>query len=255
MLHRLEPKQNTAAVQIRFLNPDNVTDPLLVEHLRGWLNKQEQSRLARFIRPADRHQFLVSHALVRRLLGEHLDCSPHEVQFGTTARNKPQVTHPRCTPAVHFNLSHTHGLTVVAVSTAPIGVDAEWLDRQTPAQDLAARYFTANELSDIKGRCSVDSQRRFLTYWTLKEAFLKAEGWGIVDRLDGFEFELAPNAQWPPAHIRLRVRHALSFPTRPWRFYQWHIQPGHLVSLAACARQTQEMMPDMGQWHEHDWAI
>jgi 4'-phosphopantetheinyl transferase len=254
MLQTLDPKPNANAVQIRYLNPDGVTDPSLVQQLRSWLDRDEQARLARFVRPVDQHQFLVSHALLRRLLSQSLGCTPQEIAFGTTGRQKPILTHPRPDKALHFNLSHTRGMTVVAMSDSPLGVDTEWLDRQAPAENLAARYFTPTEVSDIQNQAPTHIQRRFLSYWTLKEAFLKAEGWGIVESLDGFEFELSAHPQWPPPRIRLRVRHALSFPTRPWRFYQWHLKPDHLVSLAVCAHATQSAPPDIRAWHDNDWA-
>jgi len=255
------PVAPASAIEIRYLDPASVSCPDLLQTMHGWLDPTEQDRFKRFVRPADQHQFLVSHALLRCVLGQRLGCAPRKVRFSYTERNKPVIDlrggqalgQPLDEPPLHFNLSHTQNMAVVALAQAPVGVDTEWLGRCAPAHDLAARYFTPAECRDIQNRSPEQSQRHFLGYWTLKEAFLKAEGWGIVDRLDSFEFELSPHTAWPPARIRLRVRQALSLPTRPWRFYQWHIEPDHLVSLAACARQTQHQTPDIRCWQAHEW--
>lgn len=238
-------------IQVRHLNPDDVHQSDLTARLRSWLDESEIGRLQRFVREEDQHSFLVSHGLKRCMLARHLDCDPSELKFGTTGRNKPVILEPRIAHPLHFNLSHTQGLTVMAISREPIGVDAEGLDRQTPGTDLAARYFTPAEQADIA--LAPETNQRFLTYWTLKEAYLKAEGWGIVDRLDGFEFELSPPTQWPPTRIRLRVRGGIHCPTRAWQFYQWQVAPHHLVSLAACARQALETAVDIAPWANDDW--
>ena len=238
-------------IQVRHLNPDDVHQPDLIAQLRSWLDESEIARLQRFVKEEDRHRFLVSHALKRCILAKHLDCDPKELTFGTTGRNKPVILKPQRAHPLHFNLSHTRGLTVVAVSREPIGVDTESLARKAPSTELATRYFTTAEQADIA--LAPETNQRFFTYWTLKEAYLKAEGWGIVDRLDGFEFELSPPTQWPPARIRLRVREGVHCPTRAWQFYQWQVAPHHLVSLAACARQALETAVDIAPWTHDDW--
>lgn len=253
MLQTPKPTSEVTPVKVHYLKPEDVSDAALLKRLQGWLDDDERARLQRFVRPVDQQRFLVSHGLLRLILSKRLDCLPKQIRFGTTGRHKPVVIEPRQQPALHFNLSHTQAMVVVAVSASPVGVDVEWLARPIAGESLAARYFTLREFSDIQSQDSAHVQQQFMTYWTLKEAFLKAEGWGIVDRLDGFEFEISPKAHWPASNIRLRVRHALSFPTRPWRFYQWHVAPDHLISLAVCARQAAATEPDIRPWDPAQW--
>ena len=249
------PAKQDAMIAVHHVIPEDVRDPELIKRLQSWLDDQELSRWRRFVRPQDQHRFLVSHALMRAVLGQALGCHPKRLQFTTTGRDKPVVLAPAAGAPIHFNLSHTEGLTAMAVSWAPVGIDTEWLKRQVAGQDLAKRYFTASELADIATDPVPDGHHRFLSYWTLKEAFLKAEGWGIVDRLDGFEFELSPKDQWPPQHIELRVHNTASMPTRQWRFYQWQVTPDHVLSLAACAQQAQHTTVNLAAWGYHDWAL
>src|SRR3712207_8686041 len=52
----------------------------------------------------------------------------------------------------HFNLSHSHGLVVCAVSrTCPLGVDIEDAGRSLEYLDLAERYFAPAEVAYLRG--------------------------------------------------------------------------------------------------------
>lgn len=80
-------------------------------------------------------------------------------EIARTAGGKPYF--PQY-PHVHFNLSHSHGAAVCALSGAPVGVDVEVL--RTPPQRLAA------------GMGAED----FFRLWTAKEATVKLLGLGIA---------------------------------------------------------------------------
>lgn len=239
-------------VQIHYLDPKAVTDKTLLARMASWLDETERNRLGRFLSPTHRHAFLVSHALLRKVLANTLGCPPREICFALTGRGKPVLSLPKVSTPLHFNLTHTHGMAVVAIGTAPLGVDAEWLGRFSDGYELARRYFTAHEVDDIRNQPIDLQQQRFLTYWTLKEAFLKAQGWGIVDSLHGFEFELSSNEPIRPQRIRLRIQDASLTPTHPWRFHHWQIGHEHLVSLAVSARlETGRIAPQ--PWMQAHW--
>lgn len=242
-----------STVLVRYIDPNTVKDARLIERMMSWLDKTEIARLARFVYEEHRHAFLVSHALTRKMLANSLDCSPQDIRFELTGRNKPVLAAPFSANSLHFNLSHTQGLAVVALAAKPLGIDTEWLGRKTVGPELALRYFTEMEQADILRQPESQQQHRFLTYWTLKEAFLKAQSWGIVDSLNGFEFELSPANQRLPDRIRLRIRHANLTPTHPWRFHHWQVTPEHLVSLAVSARLSPVNKIAISAWSPQDW--
>lgn len=241
-----------STVQIRYLDPSEVTDPELMDNMQTWLDDTEKVRLERFATPALRHSFLVSHALTRKMLANALDCAPQKIAYGFTGRQKPILALPEQAKALHFNLAHTSGLTVVAIANEPVGVDVESLTRKSAASDLARRYFSEREQADIQNQPVNLQQERFLTYWTLKEAFLKAQAWGIVDGLDGFEFELSTHGD-VAGRIRMRIRNAKLTPTHPWRFHHWKVLPAHLISLAVSARLPNKFSIKPTPWTEADW--
>ena len=86
----------------------------------------------------------------------------------------------------YFNVSHKHLWAVIAVSKrGDIGVDIESVGLYRPK--MAERYFTPNEvrwLNDIRD----ENKRRYEFYkmWTMKEAYGKMTGGGLMD---GLEFD------------------------------------------------------------------
>jgi len=240
--------QTQSVVTLRYVDPQTVTDADQLALWHTWLDAQERARMQRFVQARHRQDFLVSHALTRAVLADALGCAPSDIVYGTTGRNKPVIAHPFVTEPIHFNLAHTDGLAMVAVSSAPLGVDVEHLHRQVAGAALARRYFTEREYDDIVSQDAAEQQRRFLMYWTLKEAYLKAQAWGIVDDLGGFEFELGRSAEEPA--IRLRVRPAQVSPTEPWRFHHWQPTAHHLASLAVSARLGTQVKLDCQAWSD-----
>ncbi len=244
---------NDSSILIRHIDPKTVTDPALTEAMIGWLDQTERARYQRFNQSEHRHAFLISHALTRKMLANELSCAPAEIRFGVTGRDKPILTAPTPTKPLHFNLTHTRGLAAVALSTEPIGLDIECLARNAPGPELAQRYFTVAEQADIQNQPPAEQKQRFLTYWTLKEAFLKAQAWGIVDSLNGFEFELTPPDHSSAQDIRLRILDAKLSPIQPWRFHHCTIASDHLLSLAFSARLGPAVEIDLRAWSAEDW--
>ena len=69
-------------------------------------------------------------------------------------------------PEVHFNLSHTTGAVLVALSGEPVGVDIEHI---RPVSERAMR-----RLADVT------TERAFFQSWVRREARVKRTGSGIV---------------------------------------------------------------------------
>lgn len=113
----------------------------------------------------------------RRLLAQVLGFSP-TLERGP--HGKPFLA-DRDKPC--FNLSHTRGAVVCAVSDAPCGVDIERADREIrPA--LAKRCFTRREL---EWAAEGPERERLTALWTRKEALLKRDGRGLTVPLQSVE--------------------------------------------------------------------
>lgn len=92
-------------------------------------------------------------------------------------------------PDLHFNLSHSEGFVMCAISDAQVGCDIEYV--RPIDMRLSSRYFHAeeslflNSITDEKERNSA-----FFRLWTLKESFIKASGLGFALPLQQFCMEI-----------------------------------------------------------------
>lgn len=118
-----------------------------------------------------------------------------------------------------FSLSHGGGLAVLAVSDAPVGADAERLDRTADAAHLE-RLLTPEEAQWLQ-----TPGARFSVLWTRKEAVMKATGFGLC---------LAPTA----VDVLAGTVYAADMTL--------HLQTleicGHAVSIASIADETPEVI-------------
>lgn len=78
-------------------------------------------------------------------------------------------------PDIHFNISHSGDLLVCAVSTKPVGIDAEKIGEYS--KKVIERICSSKELEKVLK--SDDRNLEFCRLWTKKEAYLKLLGTGI----------------------------------------------------------------------------
>ncbi len=110
---------------------------------------------------------------LRAILAEHAGCTPDAVVVERETRGKPYLAAPD--PALHFNVTHTEGLALVAVTRiGRIGVDVETLRERRAWRRIAARRFSAREAA------AIDSLEAFLRAWVRKEAVVKLTGEGLA---------------------------------------------------------------------------
>lgn len=204
-------------MKVWWLNPETVAE---TPDLLALLSPEERAQQQRFIPPLKRHEYLVTRALVRTILGEHLGLDPRAVQFTHNRWGRPEV------PNLHFNVTHTEGLIALLVSTQhEVGIDTERTARAPRLLALAPNVFAPKELAALGALPLDDRAHRALTLWTLKESYIKARGMGLALALDGFAFEIG-------AHdIRLEVEPRLNDEGARWQF-QTLTHGEHLISIA-----------------------
>ena len=199
------------------------------------LSEPERARWQRFLVPDARLQYLVTRALVRTTLSKYADVPSTAWAFETNDHGRPHVSPRHGVSDIHFNLSNTRGLVVCAVSrNDEIGIDVETIARDIDVDAVAPTVFAPEELADFRRAASEHRIERFFSYWTLKEAYIKARGMGLSLPLDGFWFEL--DGPSPVLHVSDRCPDA---PER-WRFYRCAPTAGHRMAIATVAPMGDE---------------
>lgn len=170
-------------------SPSSGSGTLLEDQCQSWLTDEERCAATRLKRPSSRNQHIVGRGMVRRLLSRGANCKPNDLVFECSRNGKPSVVAP-LSAIRSFNVSHTEGLVLVALSDCgEIGVDVESLSRRIDIH-LAERYFAKPEIDYIYSWHDFHCRSMaFIKVWTLKESFVKATGLGLSLPLSSFSFE------------------------------------------------------------------
>lgn len=155
----------------------------------------EKARARRFHFDPDRNCYIAARGILRLLLGSYLQRAPASIRFEYTAYDKPFLKTDADQRGLHFNVSHSHGMVLLAFSrSGEIGVDVERIRPEFGGDEVAQRYFSARELAELRGLPAKLRAEAFFLCWTRKEAYVKACGAGLQIPLDSFSVSLTPGA-------------------------------------------------------------
>jgi 4'-phosphopantetheinyl transferase len=155
--------------------------PSLMEELKQALSANEQSRAERFHFERDRVHFILARGLLRKILGNYLKVEPLRLEFCSGPNGKPALAHPSGRSTIHFNLSHSHNLTLYAFSRdREVGIDLEYIRPIDEAEQIAERYFSQQARNALRDLPPDELYKQFFIYWTRMEAYLKARGDGLA---------------------------------------------------------------------------
>lgn len=157
------------------------------------LSPDEKARAERFRFDKHRHRFVVGRGVLRNILGRYLQVDPASLRFDYLTNGKPALTREFARAGIHFNLSHSEDLALVAVTRIGIvGVDVEWVRAIDDVDALVARFFSPRENELFQKVSSSEKPAAFFNLWTRKEALLKATGEGITRSLSLVEVSFLP---------------------------------------------------------------
>jgi 4'-phosphopantetheinyl transferase len=211
---------------------DSISDDDLHLYREKLLSAEERKRELRFHFERHRKQFVITRALVRSVLSRYAALAPAAWEFVASSHGRPQVVQ-EAARHLCFNLSHTAGLVVMAVSAAQdMGVDTENIAVRPAPLDVANSFFSADEVAGLNALPIEQCQQRFFEYWTLKEAWIKARSMGLSIPLDQFSMDLGTEG-------RVSLKTQLVAQPSTWQFFLLAIDDDHLLSV--CAQQEQPL--------------
>jgi len=127
-------------------------------------------------------------------------------------------------------------LVMAFVAQGAVGVDVEYTRRQCRALAVAARYFSASEVADLRGLAADQQRARFFDLWTLKEAYIKACGMGLAIPLGSFSFDFSA------PEIRIAFDERREDRAELWRFWRLPLRDAHQLALAlGCGASPQDI--------------
>ena len=212
-------------VYVTYARPADVEDVEGCGETPLILSEDESRRAERFHFERDRRLFIASRSLVRRTLSRYVDVEPGAFRFGTNEYGRPHVEFPPEGRMLRFSASRTDGLAMCAVAfDRDIGADVERL-RACPL-DVADYAFAPVEARSIRECSESERSERFFTYWTLKESYVKARGFGLSIPLEEFAFHLSRSEQ-----PRLEIDPVLDDQAAGWRFSSLRPTIVHLAAL------------------------
>jgi 4'-phosphopantetheinyl transferase len=209
------------------------------EVLPGILAPDEVERARRFHFDRHRIRFSACRTALRTILARYLQMSPVEIRFRYERNGKPEIADAQNSYSLRFNLSHSSGLAVIAVSSGrAVGVDIEKASPKPDCLEIARRFFSEREYQALSAIGESERQRAFFACWTRKEAFVKAIGEGLSYALPEFSVAVAPDApaaieevtedpnaifRWSLANLQSEDGYVgtLAFEKAPCRIEQW----------------------------------
>jgi 4'-phosphopantetheinyl transferase len=168
-------------------------DQRVLHQFDGTLAPDEKNRAQRFVFQPDRNSYIAARGVLRELLGKYLNRAPGEIEFDYGAQGKPALRNESSERPVQFNVSHSHGMALFAFAVGrQVGVDVELMRPDFAGEKIAERFFSPQEVMELRSLPTAVKDEGFFLCWTRKEAYIKARGEGLQIPLKSFHVSLTP---------------------------------------------------------------
>ncbi len=150
-------------------------------YLTSLLSPEEIIRLSRYSQREDQLRFLAGRGLLRLFIGAHMNTPAERVKFNAGPFGKPFVVPSPGAPALHFNVSHSGKLVLLAFSPMnEVGVDVEEIRGDLDFEPIARHIFPPGEYTGWLRLNPAERLDAFHQAWTRHEAGSKAMGLGFA---------------------------------------------------------------------------
>lgn len=208
------------------------------------LSDAERMKAAQYVNELARAQFLAGRLLLRfAVFSEFCDptaargVNPWRWTTGARADGKPVISGTDVPVGLTFNLSHSRHIVACAVARGrEVGIDVEH-EKCLDFEELVEVWCSPAEAAIISTRHGKARMEMFYTLWTLKEAYLKARGVGLIYPIKDVSFKQ------PTKGSMIRV----SDSNDPSATHQWRCMPltmplGYRGALCWEIRHSREVL-------------
>ena len=151
------------------------------------LSFREKEKALRFHFERDRIRYVLTHGVLRNLIGRYLKIEIDTISFRENKSGKPFLDLPFFAKEknIEFNISHSGNMILIGFRFSKnknqIGIDVEKIKSDFDFELVLDSFFTEKEKENIW--TSENSSETFFKYWTRKEALVKATGTGLNHEL------------------------------------------------------------------------
>src|SRR3989442_8155544 len=147
-----------------------------LEDLRHTLSPSEQTRAERFSFQRDRDRFVVRRGLLRVILGRYLAMDSSRLQFDYGAGGKPALAPQYNGTQLRFNVSHSAGLVLYAVTRGrEIGIDLEQIQPAIAQERIPEHFFSPPDVASLRSLPLYSQAESFFAYSTRNGADVTAK--------------------------------------------------------------------------------
>lgn len=206
--------------------------------LEATLASDEKARADRFVFQRDRNAFVATRGILRELLGRYVHRAAAELEFDYGAQGKPALRTQSSQKSFQFNVSHSYGVALLAFALGrQVGVDVELVRPDFAGEKIAERFFSPQEVTELRSLPPTLQDEGFFLCWTRKEAYIKARGEGLQVPLKSFHVSLTPgkpellqaadSSRWSLRSLRPDTRYvgAVVAEGSGWQLRGWEWRP------------------------------
>ncbi len=158
------------------------------EKVAPTLSIHEQLRRDEFLNEAEKIRYTCNHRFVRQVLSKYVMVHASQIELAYGRYGKPFLKHSN----LFFNYSYRREFGLLAISKdSEVGIDIERIKILQDPPTFMAFSFSEKERQIISGMDKENFQDRLFTFWTFKEAIIKALGLGLnadLTKIDLSEF-------------------------------------------------------------------
>lgn len=168
---------------------------------------------------------IASRGFLKHLLAHYVSITPEKIEIVMNTHGKPQLAHVH---TLQFSISHTATHIVFALTQhSLLGVDLENQRDLNDYLDLAKRFFSVYEFDYLNQLPKAQIPQAFIRLWTLKEAFVKAVGFGLSYPLSDFSIDTGSGNPY------ILEKQQTKEPTKAdeWSCFSWEVPSQHYLAL------------------------
>jgi phosphopantetheinyl transferase len=154
----------------------------------GWpgaerLPAAERERATSFLREEPGRRWVAARWALRRVLEGYLGEPAAAIELELGDDGKPRL---RNRDGIEFNLSHSNGLALIAVTEGrEVGIDVELIEPERDLVALAERALRQEDAAAVRAASEAECPAAFYAAWTRHEARLKCLGTGLGATVNG----------------------------------------------------------------------